>query len=78
MSLQHNNYVDTVIHYLHYYRLEALKRWKNRYGLRATYGNLLKLCVETGHTECAQVICDILKRKGSYYVGMGEWRCIFC
>ena len=22
--------------------------------------------MEAGHTECAQVICDILKRKGSY------------
>ena len=57
---------------VHYYRREALKRWRNRCGLHATYGNLLKLCVEAKYTKCAQVICDILKRKGSYYVDVNK------
>ena len=26
--------------------------------------------MKTGHTECAQVICDILKRKGSCDAGV--------
>ena len=32
------------------------------------------LCVDAGHTQCAQVICDILNRKGrkgSYDAGVG-------
>ena len=44
-------------------RQEALRRWKNGHGLAATYGNLLDLCVKAGHTQCAEAICEVLRKK---------------
>ena len=46
-----------------YARQEALRRWKNKYGFNATYKNLLKVCVEAGHTEGAEAVCEVLKKK---------------
>jgi hypothetical protein len=44
-------------------RREALRRWKSKQGLRATYGNLLELFVEAGHTQCAEAICEVIRGK---------------
>ena len=32
-------------------------------GLRATYGNLLELFVNAGHTQCAEAVCEVLRKK---------------
>ena len=42
-------------------RREALRRWKSKQGLRATYGHLLELCVKAGHSECAKAVCQVLR-----------------
>ena len=44
-------------------RIEALRRWQSKQGIRATYGNLLELFVQAGHTECAEVLCEVLRKK---------------
>ena len=44
-------------------RIEALRRWQSKKGIRATYGNLLELFVQAGHTECAEVLCEVLRKK---------------
>ena len=46
-----------------YIRQEALRRWQKKLGLGATYGNLLEVFVEAGHTECAEALCQVLKMK---------------
>ena len=46
-----------------YYRREALRRWRNKQGPRATYGNLLELFVKAGHTQCAEAVCEVLRKK---------------
>ena len=33
---------------------------------RATYGNLLVLFAQAGHTQCAQILCEVLRRKCKY------------
>ena len=45
-------------------RQHVLIVWKNRKGLDATYKNLLELFLKAGHTECADTICTVLKRRG--------------
>ncbi len=45
------------------FRREALRRWKGKRGLRATYGNLLELFVKAGHTQCAEAVCEVIRRK---------------
>ena len=47
-------------------RREALKTWKNNKGLEATYGNLLKLFIKAEHTQCIDVLCELLKQKGEH------------
>ena len=47
-------------------RLEALRTWKTKNSFRATYGNLLELFVEAGHTHCAEVLCDLLRKKSEF------------
>ena len=44
-------------------RREALRRWKNKQGPRATYGNLLEVFVRAGHTQCAEAVCEVLRKK---------------
>ena len=44
-------------------RREALRIWKSNQGTRATYGNLLELFVNAGHTQCAEALCEILRKK---------------
>ena len=44
-------------------RREALRRWQSKQGIRATYGNLLELFVQAGHTQCAEVLCEVLRKK---------------
>ena len=44
-------------------RREALSRWKRKQGLAATYGNLLELFVKAGHTQCAEALCEVLRKK---------------
>ena len=29
----------------------------------ASYGNLLQLFVDAGHTKCAEALCELLRRK---------------
>ena len=40
-----------------------MRRWKNYQGLHATYGNLLELFVNAGHTQCAEAVCEVLRKK---------------
>ena len=51
---------------LHVRRREALRRWQSRQANRATYGNLLELFVQAGHTQCAEVLCEVLRKKCEY------------
>jgi hypothetical protein len=44
-------------------RREALKRWRDYQGPAATYRNLLKLLIEAKHAECAEAVCEVLKKK---------------
>lgn len=44
-------------------RREALRMWKNYQGPQATYGNLLELFENAGHSECAKAVCKVLKKK---------------
>ena len=44
-------------------RRAALRRWQIKQGFRATYGNLLELFVQAGRTECAEVLCEVLRKK---------------
>ena len=44
-------------------RKEVLRRWKSNQGLRATYGNLLKLFMEAGQTQCAEAVCNVVRKK---------------
>ena len=52
-----------------------LKIWKGKEGLRATYGNLLRVCCEGGDTSTAEAICHTLREKtkeeGKYST---QWR----
>ncbi len=45
-------------------RREVLKTWMNKMMLDATYGNLLKVFVEAGHSDCAKKLFDLLEEKG--------------
>ena len=53
----------SVIILINDYRREALSRWKRKQGLAATYGNLLELFVKAGHTQCAEALCEVLRKK---------------
>ena len=44
-------------------RRAFLRLWKNRFGTDATYGNLLKVCLENENAICAKVITDVLSGK---------------
>ena len=50
----------------HFTRSEALRMWKTKNGFKATYGNLLELFVEAGHTPCAEVLCELLRKKSEF------------
>ena len=47
------------------HRREVLQTWKNKQGLQATYGNLLEIFVRAGHGQCAETVCDVLKKRGT-------------
>ena len=47
----------------HVRRRAALTLWQSKQGIRATYGNLLELFVQAGHTQCAEVLCEVLRKK---------------
>ena len=38
-------------------------KWKNSQMRRATYGNLLQVFVDAGHTEGAKALCEVLRKK---------------
>ena len=40
-------------------RREALSVWKDKQGLAATYENLLELFETAGHSQCAEVVCEV-------------------
>ena len=42
--------------------------WKTKNGFRATYGNLLELFVDAGHTPCAEVLCELLTKKSEFRI----------
>ena len=44
-------------------RREALRKWQSKQGLDATYGKLLKLFSDAGHTQAAEALCEILRKK---------------
>ena len=45
---------------------QALRRWQSKQGFRATYRNLLELFVQAGHTQSAEVVCEVLRKKCEY------------
>ena len=47
-------------------RRKVLSTWKEKKGFDATYKNLLELFLKADHTECADTICTVLKRRGEY------------
>lgn len=49
-------------------RRKSLKRWKIRQDPQATYGNLLKLFLKAGQTQCVVAVCDVLKKKCEYVI----------
>ena len=65
--LQRYSYYNKSLHmqtsYIIISRREALRKWKDKRGLVATYGNLMKVCIEAGHSQCAEAMCEILKKK---------------
>ena len=44
-------------------RREALSVWKDKQGLEAIYGNLLESFETAGHSQCAEVVCEVLLQK---------------
>jgi hypothetical protein len=49
--------------YLSSCRREALRTWKSRQGVGATYGNLLRLFETAEHAACAGAVCEVLRKK---------------
>ena len=47
-------------------RREFLLLWKAKYGRNATYGNLIKICLENGLAGCASEIVKLLSGQYSY------------
>ena len=47
----------------HPLRQEALRKWQGKLGFGATYGKLLGVFVQAEHTECAEVLCEVIKKK---------------
>jgi len=50
-----------------YTRREALRKWRGKLGPDATYGKLLELSLEAEHRECADAVCEALRRKCTAY-----------
>ena len=48
---------------LEHCRKEALRKWKEESGPGATYGNLLRIFVKARHLDCADALCDMLRKK---------------
>ena len=40
-----------------------MRRWQNKLGFKATYGKLLELFEQAGHAQCAEALCQVLKKK---------------
>ena len=51
-------------------RRGALQTWKSRLGFRATYGALLKICVDNKCQECAQKIVALLGAAGMHVIAV--------
>ncbi len=49
-----HNYIQCV------YRREALRLWKNKNGSIATYDRLLRIFVNAGRNDCADILCKLL------------------
>ena len=45
------------------FRREVLRKWQEKQGPHATYGNLLKVFVNARHKECAEGLCELLRKK---------------
>ena len=54
----HGWYIDQFVH-----RRAVLRKWKEKQGLKATYGNLLRICCEAAVPDVATTICEILKSR---------------
>ena len=37
--------------------------WKNQQGMSATYGNLLELFENAEHSQCAEIVFEMLRKK---------------
>ena len=46
-------------------RNEALRRWKRNQAPQATYKKLLELFVQAGCVECAEAVCEVLRKSCS-------------
>jgi len=50
-----------------WYRQEALRRWRSRLDTAATYGQLLQLSIDAGHTQCAEAVYEVLKDEREFF-----------
>ena len=41
--------------------------WKNQQGMSATYRNLLELFETAGHSQCAEIVIEMLRKKSVSY-----------
>ena len=41
----------------------GIEKWKEKSGPGATYGNLLRIFVKARHLDCADALCDMLRKK---------------
>ena len=40
-----------------------MERWKDGQGVQATYGNLLEVFQKARHSQCAEVVREVLKKR---------------
>ena len=53
-------------------RQEALRSWQRNLGLKATYGKLFELFVQAGHSQCAEALCEVLRKRCGLMQGYTE------
>ena len=41
---------------------QIVKKWKTKEKRKATYGRLLRVCLESGHESCADAIVKLMKK----------------
>ena len=59
-SMKHESWLQLCSSIGLLYRREALKMWKKMYGFKATYEELLNICVQKSKLNCAEKIVKLL------------------